>query len=104
MESQPIIKVVVNEIRPNVEVPFYTMTPAEREYKNENFVQTGKILFSKNELSEDKLRKQTTQIYFNAVSRQEYQQDPVMTDFRIRKEEYNERNQIYTEKVEKEIN
>lgn len=103
MASEPIIKVVVNEVRPNPEIPFYTMTPAEREYKNEHFVQTGKILFRKSEISEDKLRKQTTQIYFNATSRLEYQQDPVMTDFRMRKDEYNEKNQIYIEKVDKEI-
>ena len=103
MASEPIIKVVVNEVRPSPEIPFYVMTPAEREYKNEHFVQTGKILFRKSELSEDKLKKQTTQIYFNAASREEYQQDPVITDFRIRKEEYNERNQIYIEKVDKEI-
>jgi len=103
MSSQPIIKVVTVEKRPNVEIPFYIMTPAEKEYKIEHFIQTGKILFNKSEISEDKLTKQYTQIYFNAESREDYQKDPVMTDFRIRKKEYNEKNQIHTEKTEKEI-
>ena len=103
MTSQPIIKVVVQEIRSSPEIPFYVMTPAERAYNNENFVQTGKLLFSKSEISDDKLKKQITKVYLNAAAREEYQQDPVMTDFRLRKQEYNEKNQIYTEKVDEEI-
>jgi len=88
------VKVTVSEIITSTQTQFFVMSPAELEYRNQNFVKTGKILFTKMELSEDKLTRKLVTIFLNEESRLEYRNDPVVTDFRIRKEEYNKKNNI----------
>lgn len=88
------ITATVNETRTSTETQFFAMSPAELEYRNQNFVKTGKILFTKMELSEDKLTRKLVTIFLNEESRLEYRNDPVVTDFRMRKKEYNKKNNI----------
>ena len=88
------ITAIVNETRTSAETQFFAMSPAELEYRNQNFVKTGKVLFTKMELSDDKLTRKLITIFLNEEKFLEYRNDPVISDFRMRKREYNEANGI----------
>jgi hypothetical protein len=88
------ITATVNETRTSAETQFFAMSPAELEYRNQNFVKTGKVLFTKMELSDDKLTRKLITIFLNEATRLEYRNDPVISDFRMRKQEYNTANNI----------
>jgi hypothetical protein len=88
------ITATITETRANAETQFFGMSPAELEYRNQNFVKTGKILFTKKELSDDTLTRKLITIFLNAAARLEYRNDPVISDFRLRKTEYNAANNI----------
>jgi hypothetical protein len=88
------ITATVNETRASTETQFFAMSPAELEYRNQNFVRTGKVLFTKTELSEDKLTRKLITIFLNEETRLEYRNNPVISDFRLRKKQYNAENNI----------
>jgi len=88
------ITVTRTEIRSNTEIQFFVMSPAELEYRNQNFVKNGKILFSKTEISDDKLTRKFTVIFLDEQSRLDYRNDSVISDFRSRKKQYNKSNNI----------
>jgi hypothetical protein len=88
------ITVKLVETRKDLDAQFFNMSPAEIEYRNQNFIKSGKILFTKMEMSDDKLSRHLTTIFLNEASRLEYRNDPVITDFRLRKIEYNKNNNI----------
>jgi hypothetical protein len=92
--STTTITATSSEVRTSTETPFLTMSPAELEYRNHHFVKTGKVLFTKMELSEDKLTRKITIIFLNEDTRLDYRNDPVITDFRLRKKKYNKSNGI----------
>ena len=64
MTTTPIT-VILDETRASTETQFFSMSPAEVEYRNENFVKTGKVLFTKMDLSDDKLTRKLIIIFLN---------------------------------------
>lgn len=88
------IKATVNETRTSAETQFFAMSPAELQYRNDKFVKTGKVLFTKTELSDDNLTRKLITIFLNEETRLEYRNDPVISDFRLRKKQYNTSNNV----------
>jgi hypothetical protein len=88
------ITVIIVEIKKDSEIQFLNMTPAELEYRNNNFIKNGKILFTKMDMSLDKLTRKVTTIFLNEQTRLEYRNDPVISDFRNRKLEHNKSKNI----------
>jgi hypothetical protein len=88
------ITATIVEIKKDLETPFLNMSPAELEYRNNNFIKNGKILFTKMDMSADKLTRKVTTIFLNEQARLEYRNDPVISDFRNRKLEYNRSKNI----------
>jgi len=91
------ITATVNETRTSTETQFFGMSPAELQYRKDKFVKTGKLLFTKMELSEDKLTRKLITIFLNEETRLEYRNDPVISDFRFRKKQYNKANKIFSD-------
>lgn len=82
------------EKRPNKDVMFYNMSPSELEYRMQTFIKTGKILYSKSEVSEDKLTRTLIIIFVDKDTHLEYRNNPLITDFRQRKFRYNKERNI----------
>lgn len=85
----PTVTLTAQEIRPSADIMFYNMSPSELEYRMQTFIKTSKILYSKSEVSEDKLTRILTIVFIDPDTYQNYRNDPIITDFRKRKFQYN---------------
>lgn len=77
------------EKRPTSDVMFYNMSPAELEYRMTTFIKSGKILYSKSDVSDDKLTRTLIIIFVNNDALIEYRNNEIISDFRERKASYN---------------
>lgn len=89
-----IIKVVQRTTRPSVDIPFFEQDNETKQYRIANYVQAGKILYTKLEFSEDQLEHILTTIFLDEASRNQYVTDPVIAAFRLRRNDYNTKNSI----------
>lgn len=89
-----IIKVVQRSIRPSVDVPFFEQDSETKNYRMTNYVQSGKILYTKVEYSDDQLEHILTTIFLDEDSRNQYVTDSVIAAFRLRRNDYNIANSI----------
>jgi hypothetical protein len=90
----PTITVTSVDTRQDPNVPFFEMTEEEKNHRKTNYIQTGKILFGKMTLSEDKLVRTLVTVYIDNDARNTYRNDPVLVSFRERRNAYYSANGI----------